>query len=441
MVRSLQGRLLRALLSVALVTLLAGIAGVFSLHLLTARLEQLTLHTWPSTDAAQELSRSFHKGVGGLEQFLAGNRLTSRKTIADARARATTELARLVDSEAVTVGLAQELQQLFAQMTAIQDRLIGLKELDLQLERAIEDHWSRTHQQLERVIEVLAQDRATTADLLNAALELYRSLVPALDEHLGIDQAQLQHSIGWLRALPSYPWYRDALAPFTDGIDRLAALDREHVGNLHTIGQLRGEHERLVAQLERRLSRTEARLRKEMLDNATAGTALARDAQALLIGAVVVAAALAALLALYLSRLIGHPLNQLRDAVDELLKDRGRRVDIRTGDELQSLGTAFNRMAENLDATSVSRDYLDSIFASMLDGLFVVGRDGRVELANRAASDLLERPPESLRGVPLRDLLHLNGDPLGQASPPPTAAGEGLLRGSLEAIPVLFSLA
>jgi signal transduction histidine kinase/CheY-like chemotaxis protein/HPt (histidine-containing phosphotransfer) domain-containing protein len=156
---------------------------------------------------------------------------------------------------------------------------------------------------------------------------------------------------------------------------------------------------------------------------------------------VVIAAVLAAALAVYLSRLIGRPLNQLLDAVGDLLSDRSRRVDIRTGDELQSLGAAFNRMAENLDATTVSRDYLDSIFASMLDGLLVIGRDGRIELANHAASDLLGTAPDSLRGRLVRDLLHLNGDPLGQAQPPRSAAGEGLLRGALQSIPVLYSLA
>ena len=60
----------------------------------------------------------------------------------------------------------------------------------------------------------------------------------------------------------------------------------------------------------------------------------------------------------------------------------------------------------------------------------MIGGDGRIELANHAASDLLETSPEALRGQSLRDLLHLNGDPLGQPQPPRTAAGEGLLRGA-----------
>lgn len=73
----------------------------------------------------------------------------------------------------------------------------------------------------------------------------------------------------------------------------------------------------------------------------------------LLMGGIV---ALSSLVGLLLSRLqavrITRPLSELTDAAEKLAAgDRSVRVDIRSGDELQTLGTSFNKMVQDLDGS------------------------------------------------------------------------------------------
>jgi signal transduction histidine kinase len=67
----------------------------------------------------------------------------------------------------------------------------------------------------------------------------------------------------------------------------------------------------------------------------------------------------AALVGLALARRLTRPLAGLTDGAREIAEGRfGRRLDVRTGDELQTVAEAFNEMAERLEATRVERERL-----------------------------------------------------------------------------------
>ena len=61
----------------------------------------------------------------------------------------------------------------------------------------------------------------------------------------------------------------------------------------------------------------------------------------------------------------------------------------------------LRRTADDLQQTTVSKNYVDNIMNCMLDTLMVVGPDGTIRTANRAACDLLGYSPEELIGTPL----------------------------------------
>lgn len=80
------------------------------------------------------------------------------------------------------------------------------------------------------------------------------------------------------------------------------------------------------------------------------------------------------------------------------------RVDVRTGDELQALAAEINRLAEHLRTArqgldervavatrqlTAERGLLSAILGELAEGVVVASPDGRVTLANRAASQLL----------------------------------------------------
>jgi diguanylate cyclase (GGDEF)-like protein/PAS domain S-box-containing protein len=78
--------------------------------------------------------------------------------------------------------------------------------------------------------------------------------------------------------------------------------------------------------------------------------------------------------------------------------DFGKPLRFRRG-ELGELAAVFNDMREQLKATTISRDYLDSILASMNDAVIVTARDGTIKRVNKATIHLLGYEEEELVGM------------------------------------------
>ena len=77
------------------------------------------------------------------------------------------------------------------------------------------------------------------------------------------------------------------------------------------------------------------------------------------------------------------------------------RVVIPRGDELRELANTFNRMAEDLQQTTVSRDEVDKIFKSMINALIVVDPDRTIRTVNPATTALLGYREDELIGQPI----------------------------------------
>jgi diguanylate cyclase (GGDEF)-like protein/PAS domain S-box-containing protein len=115
----------------------------------------------------------------------------------------------------------------------------------------------------------------------------------------------------------------------------------------------------------------------------------------------VLALVLGALAAFATSRSVRAPLRALVGSTRRLAGgDLTYRVPVSGRDELSELTAAFNDMAERLQASTVSRTYMESIVNSLGEALFVITPEGRVETANPAAYRLLGYAQDSLAGVP-----------------------------------------
>lgn len=108
----------------------------------------------------------------------------------------------------------------------------------------------------------------------------------------------------------------------------------------------------------------------------------------------------------YLAGYLSRPIIELAHAASRLAKgDLSTRVKGTSTGEVQMLIDSFNRMSEDLEKTTVSKDYVDNIIRSMMDTLIVVAPDRTIMLANDAACRLLGYDEEDLIGRPFEAVL------------------------------------
>lgn len=100
-----------------------------------------------------------------------------------------------------------------------------------------------------------------------------------------------------------------------------------------------------------------------------------------------------------LANLMTRPITELRDAASRIGKgylDTG--IEIRSNDEIGQLAASFKKMTEDLQKTTVSKNYVDNIIRSMFDTLVVTTPEGVIKTLNNAACDLLGYEAEELVG-------------------------------------------
>ena len=129
---------------------------------------------------------------------------------------------------------------------------------------------------------------------------------------------------------------------------------------------------------------------------------IAHHANTLITRGLLVALVLGALAAMITVRAVRAPLGRLLESSRRLAEgDLAHRVAWSSKDELGTLMVAFNDMAAKLEASTVSRSYLESIVNNVAHPLFVVSERGIIQTANRAAEHLLEYEQGELVGKPL----------------------------------------
>lgn len=124
--------------------------------------------------------------------------------------------------------------------------------------------------------------------------------------------------------------------------------------------------------------------------------------------------ALISVIAYYLARYLSGPIIELAAAASRIARgERSAQVLVKATGEVQMLVDSFNRMADDLEKTTVSRDYVDNIINNMMDTLIVASPDGRIVRLNAAACVLLGYDEEELVGQPL-DLIIANAPGAGE---------------------------
>ena len=115
--------------------------------------------------------------------------------------------------------------------------------------------------------------------------------------------------------------------------------------------------------------------------------------------------------AYHLAKYLSGPIVELAHAASRIARGEPMtQVHVKATGEVQMLVESFNRMAEDLQKTTVSRDYVDNILKSMMDTLIVASPEGAILRLNAAACSLLGYDEQELIGRPLETIISGEND-------------------------------
>ena len=121
-------------------------------------------------------------------------------------------------------------------------------------------------------------------------------------------------------------------------------------------------------------------------------------------------ALLAAGISWVISRRISQPIEQMKKSATQFAGgDLSHRLTSPGTEEMAGLADAMNQMAAQLESrieTIISqRNQLETVLASMLEGVIAVDKDERIVSINRAAAQLFENDPASCQGKSIEEVI------------------------------------
>ena len=90
--------------------------------------------------------------------------------------------------------------------------------------------------------------------------------------------------------------------------------------------------------------------------------------------------------------------------------DLNFKIKIDSQDEIGQLADSFNQMIDNLQESTVSKEYIENIINSMIDTLIVLTPESKIQKVNQATCDLLGYKVEELIGQPFSKIINMEGE-------------------------------
>jgi two-component system phosphate regulon sensor histidine kinase PhoR len=114
--------------------------------------------------------------------------------------------------------------------------------------------------------------------------------------------------------------------------------------------------------------------------------------------------------AAFMARRVTGPLGEMQAAAKEMGGGNlSRRVQVRTGDELEDMANAMNRMASRLADTigdlDAGKAHLETLLANLDDGVIVIAADRSVRMMNREAGKIFDTSETMAAGRPYPEVI------------------------------------
>jgi PAS domain S-box-containing protein len=106
-----------------------------------------------------------------------------------------------------------------------------------------------------------------------------------------------------------------------------------------------------------------------------------------------------------------HPLKRLNIGTKRIGSgDLNFKFKIDSNDEIGQLADSFNQMVDDLQESTVSKEYVENIISSMIDTLIVLTPEGKIQKVNQATCNLLGYKAEELIGQSFRKIHNSKGE-------------------------------
>lgn len=106
------------------------------------------------------------------------------------------------------------------------------------------------------------------------------------------------------------------------------------------------------------------------------------------------------------------PIKELTAGAERIGKgDLSCRIRAASKDELGQLSRSFDKMTDDLQKTTVSKDYVDNIIGNMTEMLIVVDLEGKIRTVNKATLALLQYRGEEILGNSIETIFKLEDIP------------------------------
>jgi len=106
----------------------------------------------------------------------------------------------------------------------------------------------------------------------------------------------------------------------------------------------------------------------------------------------------------FINRVVAAPIRRLVEGTEKVAGGEfAYVVNAGTDDEIGVLADAFNKMTSDLSNSIVSKNYMESIFGSIMEALFITDSKGIIVMANTAAVEITGEPKDHIVGVSIRE--------------------------------------
>jgi diguanylate cyclase (GGDEF)-like protein/PAS domain S-box-containing protein len=431
--------------------LAADLVSLRATHVLDATLSSLVHDAERRSAAAYEMKVALADLSRGVQGYLQERSATQRNLAKAGQTGFERALQRYreLGSTEHSRGLGEQALERYSRYQAQADMLVGLKDAQGARLLAYDAHKRRGPDLLRDMPPVdwparqsppmdkrmAAQALATELVATSRNLEhRLKNRPAAMEAALRAEERMVAASLDRYRAQADSAGQREWVARASqwvaEGSGQAAAIMRAERVQRQALAELiglRGALEQLLDEGIQPAARAEL---TAAMDRAS-GTA--HEANVLITRGLLLALLLGVVVAVATGRAVKAPLRELVASSRRLAEgDFSYRAPSHGRDELGELTSAFNEMAGKLQATTVSRRYMESIVNSMGEALLVISQ-GRIKTANPAAERLLGYHPGGLAGRDVGSIVAAGGGAWAQsgASLPPHTADATSLRAEL----------